>query len=241
MTESYERYHEQYFLQMNKPTREAFESAANAYSVWYGKFLPADESVKILDVGCGMGHFLYFLEKEGYTNYWGIDLSPSQVQFVGENVTKRVTLADAFEYLRTSDAFDVIAANDVLEHISKDGTQRFLTLLYGSLKANGLLLIKTPNMSNPFGLKSRYQDFTHEVGFTEDSLRLVLSISGFHEPRIMGAPYPIQSRGSWIAKLGEWITHKILEQMFKVQGYTHPSILDPNLIAICLKGENNTS
>ncbi len=241
MTEPYERYHEQYFRQTNTPSREAFESAANAYSVWYRKFLPADKSVKILDVGCGMGHFLYFLVKEGYTNYWGIDLSPSQVRFVGENVTRRVTLADAFEYLQTNDAFDVIAANDVLEHIPKDATQRFLTLLHGSLKARGLLLIKTPNMSNPFGLKSRYQDFTHEVGFTEDSLRLVLGISGFREPRIMGAPYPVQSHGSWIAKLGEWITHKTLEYMFRVQGYTHPSILDPNLIAICLKGESDTS
>jgi len=240
MTESYEKYHEQYFLQMNNPTREAFESTANAYSAWYGKFLPADKNSKILDVGCGMGHFLCFLKREGYINYWGIDLSPSQVQFVAEHVTKRVTLADAFAYLRTNDAFDVIAANDILEHISKDATRGFLTLLYNSLKANGLLFIKTPNMSNPFGLKSRYQDFTHEVGFTEDSLRLVLNISGFHELCITGTSYATQSRRPWIAKFGERITHKILEQMFKAQGYAHPSILEPNLIAICMKGGGGT-
>ena len=241
MTQSYEKYHEQYFLQMNDPTREAFESAAKAYATWYRRFLPANKSIKILDVGCGMGHFLYFLEKEGYTNYWGIDLSPSQVRFVGKNVTKRVTLADAFDYLRTNDAFDVIAANDILEHISKDATQRFLTLLHDALKANGLLFIKTPNMSNPFGLKSRYQDFTHQVGFTEDSLKLVLRVSGFRELQITGTSYAVQSRRSWIAKLGEWITHKILEQMFKAQGYTHPNILEPNLIAICVKGEGSTA
>jgi hypothetical protein len=25
-----------------------------------------------LDIGCEIGHFLYFLEKEGYANYWGV-------------------------------------------------------------------------------------------------------------------------------------------------------------------------
>jgi cyclopropane fatty-acyl-phospholipid synthase-like methyltransferase len=235
MTELYDKYHEHYFLQKNSPTREAFEAIARIYAAWYQKSLPANKNAKILDIGCGMGHFLYFLEKEGYTNYWGIDLSPSQVQFVRENITARVTVADAFDYLNTNGAFDVIAANDVLEHISKHRTLDFLTLTYNSLDSSGLLFLKTPNMSNPFSLKSRYQDFTHEAGYTQDSLRYILSASGFQEIQLLGASYVVQSFKSRIGKLTERILHKLIAQMFELQGYSRPSILAPNLIAICAK------
>jgi 2-polyprenyl-3-methyl-5-hydroxy-6-metoxy-1,4-benzoquinol methylase len=234
MTELYHKYHEYYFLQKNSPTREAFESAARFYSARYRKFLPANKNAKILDLGCGMGHFLYFLDREGYTNYWGIDLSPLQVQFVRENITTRVTTAEAFDYLNANGAFDVIAVNDVLEHISKPKTLDFLTLTYKSLGSSGLLFLKTPNMSNPFGLQSRYQDLTHEAGYTQDSLSHVLRASGFQEIQIMGASHVVRSRPR-IGKLTERILHKIIEQMFELQGYSRPSILAPNLIAICAK------
>jgi len=235
MTELYDTYHEHYFLQKNSPTREAFESIARIYAAWYKKSLPANKNAKILDIGCGMGHFLYFLEKEGYMNYWGIDRSPSQVRFVRENVTPRVIVADAFDYLTTNGAFDVIAANDVLEHISKHDTLDFLTLTYNSLDSSGTLFLKTPNMANPFSLKSRYQDFTHEVGYTQESLRHVLSAAGFQEIEIMGASYVVLSVKSRIGKLIERILHKIIAQMFELQGYSRPSILAPNLVAICVK------
>jgi 2-polyprenyl-3-methyl-5-hydroxy-6-metoxy-1,4-benzoquinol methylase len=241
-TKLYDEYHEHYFLPKNSPTREAFESAARSYSAWYHKSLPTNKNAKILDIGCGMGHFLYFLEKEGYANYWGIDLSPSQVQYVRENITTRVTFADVFDYLNTNGAFDIIAANDILEHISKDKTLDFLTLAFNSLNSSGSLFLKTPNMSNPFSLKSRYQDFTHEAGYTQESLRYVLSASGFQEIEIIGASYVAVSFKSRIGKLTERILHKIIQQMFALQGYTRPSILAPNIIAICRKpSELNTS
>ena len=182
-----------------------------------------------------MGHFLYFLEKEGYTNYWGIDISPTQIQFVRDNVTKRASVADVFDYLNTNDTFNVIAANDVIEHIPRDKTLHFLALIYDSLEPNGLLLVKTLNMSNPFGLQLRYQDFTHEEGFTQYSLRQVLSSSGFQEIRIFGNHHEIRTFQSWIMELRERAIHQILRQMMKAQGFRGPSILGINLIAICAK------
>jgi 2-polyprenyl-3-methyl-5-hydroxy-6-metoxy-1,4-benzoquinol methylase len=234
MSEPYDNYFE-YFARMNSPTKEAFESVARSYSFWYQQYLPTDTKTRILDLGCGMGHFLYFLQKAGYVNYWGIDSSPRQVQYVKENVTSRVEVADAFDYLSTKSVFDVIVLNDVLEHIAKNKTLNFLALVYNSLGPDGLLLVKTPNMANPFSLSSRYKDFTHEGGFTEDSLRYVLSVQGFDQIQITGAYYATPTLKLRMAKLGERALHRMLQIMFKAQGYSSPNILDHLLIAVCRK------
>jgi 2-polyprenyl-3-methyl-5-hydroxy-6-metoxy-1,4-benzoquinol methylase len=233
-TELYDKYHE-HFLQMNRSKEEEFESVASSYSAWYQKFLPRDKNARILDIGCGMGHFLYFVKKQGYLNYWGIDISAAQVQFVRENITDRVAVADVFDYLETHGAFNLISANDILEHIPKAKTLDLLSSIYDSLERNGLLFVKTPNMSNPFSLRFRYIDYTHEVAFTEESLRQVLNAVGFYEIQVMGASYVIRSFKSWIGKLGQHGTHKIVELMLKMQGYSSPNIIDSHIIAICTK------
>lgn len=225
----------EYFFSVNSPTREAFDATARAYSAWYRKFLPANKNAKILDLGCGMGHFLYFLHVEGYTNYWGIDKSPALVHFAQNNVTRRVSVADVFDYLKESGVFDVIAANDFVEHIPKSETLNLLTSIYDSLESDGSLLVKTPNMSNPFGLRSRYQDYTHEQGFTEESLGYVLRTSGFKEIQMMGSSLAGHSFKARIDKLRRRVSHSIITEALRAQGYSLPSILDHNLVAICTK------
>jgi hypothetical protein len=39
-------------------------------------------------------------------------------------------------------------------------------------------------MRNPFNLATRHIDFTHEVGFTENSLHQVLTVAGFSNVKI---------------------------------------------------------
>jgi 2-polyprenyl-3-methyl-5-hydroxy-6-metoxy-1,4-benzoquinol methylase len=235
MTAQYDKYYEHYFRRVNIPTKEAFEEAASSYSACFQKSLPSDKNIKILDVGCGMGHFLYFLKKAGYTNYWGIDISTAQVSFVRENITERVEVADVFDYLKAICGFDVIVANDVLEHIPKDKILDLLNLIYQALEPNGLFFAKTPNMSNPFSLRFRYVDYTHDVGFTEESLRYVLSITGFEDIEITGAPSQLRSFKSWIAAARSRAIRAIIAQALKAQGYGSPSILDSNLIVMCKK------
>ena len=225
----------EYLFSVNSTTREAFDATARVYSAWYRKFLPANKNAKILDLGCGMGHFLHFLQIEGYTNYWGIDKSPALVHFIQNNVTTRVSVADVFDYLKYSGVFDVIAANDFIEHISKSETLNLLTSIYDSLDSSGLLLVKTPNMSNPFGLRFRYQDYTHEQGFTEESLRYILRTSGFKEIQVMGASPTGNSFKARLYKLRLRVTQSIIAEGQRAQGYGSSCILDPLLIAVCTK------
>jgi hypothetical protein len=46
------------------PKKESFKESSGAYGRGYKKLLPEKKNVKILDVGFGMGHFIYFLKQE---------------------------------------------------------------------------------------------------------------------------------------------------------------------------------
>ena len=87
-------------------------------------------------------------------------------------------------------------------------------------------------MSNPFGLRGRYMDITHAVGFTEHSLFQVLNVAGFENIYLMGAYRP----GISPVVLGGRIVHILLKILFVIQGYPPPKILDKDVIAIAVKG-----
>lgn len=225
-----------HFKKLNDLSKKGFETSAKFYSSFYKNFLPQNRNAKILDIGCGTGQFLYFLEKRGYANYYGIDISKQQIQFCKEKITKKVETVDVFEFLKDKkNGFDVIVANDFLEHINKNQLMKLLGLIYTSLKNNGILMVKVPNMSNPFGLINRYMDITHEIGFTEFSLSQILEVVGFQEIQLKGASYPIISLKSVIGKIGEKIVCFLLKLLHLVQGNIVPKIMNNEIIAIAVK------
>jgi 2-polyprenyl-3-methyl-5-hydroxy-6-metoxy-1,4-benzoquinol methylase len=227
------KHYESYFLKLNLTTKESFDDVSKFYSFVYGKYLPVDKNAHILDLGCGIGHFLYFLKNMGYSNFFGVDFSKGQIDFVEKNITKKVAVAEALAFLReVKTPYKLIVINDVLEYVKKENLMEFLHLTLSSLEPGGSVFIKVPNMSNPFGLRSRYIDILHEIGFTEHSLLEVLESTDFSDIKIIGSSSPVVSFKSFILKLGRISIHKILKLMFLVQGYAPPKILDPLLIAI---------
>jgi hypothetical protein len=88
-------------------------------------------------------------------------------------------------------------------------------------------------MGNPFSLRVRYMDFTHEIGFTEHSLYEVLYMAGFRKIRVFGAREPC-GRGikAGIMKLMNSSFHIFLRSLFRVLLIPPPKILDKNIIAI---------
>lgn len=220
-----------------KLTPEEFERGAADYEAMYGRFLPASMDAAILDAGSGAGHFLYFLKKKGYSNFTGIDMSPQQVDFCKKNISEKVILADAFNYLGDkSGTFDLISLNDVLEHIPKDNVIPLLSLLRASLKVGGKLILKTPNLGNFFSVYTRYKDFTHEAGFTERSLRQVLWLAGFREMEVFG-PEVLYAGGlkGGLQRTAVSFIRFLLQKSFWYQGYVAPEILTPLLAAAAVK------
>lgn len=51
-----------------------------AWQAYFGKFLSEDRNARIIDLGCGNGGFVYWLQKNGYQNVEGIDISEEQVE-----------------------------------------------------------------------------------------------------------------------------------------------------------------
>ena len=224
------------FKYVNDLSPKGLEKASKYYRYFYKGLLPENKNTKILDVGCGTGQFLYFLKKSGYKNYYGIDISEEQIEFCQKNISKDATAIDGFDFLKNNNKkFELIVLNDVLEHIKKEGLFEFLKLIYGALENGGKLLIKVPNMANPFGLQSRYDDITHDIGFTELSLKEALIMSGFKDVMVKGGSYPIISFQSFIGRVIAKFTQLALRFILRAQGYNSARLLEKHIIASASK------
>jgi 2-polyprenyl-3-methyl-5-hydroxy-6-metoxy-1,4-benzoquinol methylase len=133
-------------------------------------------SAEILEIACNKGYLLAALHSLEFKKLFGVDLSPLDVEKAKQIVpSAEISYADAFEYLGDNvEKFDVIILKAVLEHIPKDRVIPLLQGIKSSLKPAGMVIIDVPNMDWLFAQHERYMDFTHEVGFTRESLAQVM-------------------------------------------------------------------
>ncbi len=164
-----------------------YEFQTRYFAKNHGRHLPEAKDSVILDVACGVGHFLYYAQKSGYTNCTGIDISQKCLEVCKRNGLP-AEIADAFVYLRDGkDSFDAIVSNEFFEHLKKDQTLELAELCFQALKEGGVLIIKVPNAVCPIvGCRGRYSDITHEMGYTDHRLRTLLSAAGFRDAEIFG-------------------------------------------------------
>lgn len=211
-------------------SEKEYLSSSRVYEKNYGRFL-LNKKAKILDIGCGAGHFLYFLKSRGYDDISAIDISESQVEYCKDKIDNRVICVDAFEHLKKyRDTYDVLVLNDVLEHIPKDRLKDFVALLNSSLKIGGMVLVTTPNLGNPFSVACRYCDITHTLGLTEKSFRQLFLCAGFAEANSF--PCHIQGLLSYVRRgVILWFLRKV---MF-YQGISASRVMTHNLIGVARK------
>jgi SAM-dependent methyltransferase len=171
-----------------------------AFAWWDHKYLPLlhglERAAPILEIGCGSGGLLAYLERRGFTHAKGIDVSAEQV----ERARRRgvtVEQGDAFDYLSCEhEAFATILAVDVLEHLTKNELVRIAQLLYAALRPGGRLLIQTANGAGLFPGQVIYGDLTHQSIFTPESLGQLLNATGFTDLSFYETgPIPIRLRG----------------------------------------------
>lgn len=99
------------------------------------------KSGKVLDFGCGTGHFIKRFRK----NYeaWAYDISPDALSSVQE-VAPHVNICNSLESL-TQNTFDLIVSVHVLEHLPNP--EESLVSFSELLKDGGVLLYVVPNIS----------------------------------------------------------------------------------------------
>jgi 2-polyprenyl-3-methyl-5-hydroxy-6-metoxy-1,4-benzoquinol methylase len=151
--------------------------------------------VDVLEVACNKGYLLKALSTHGFRNLYGVDLSPDDVAKARAIVPEAaISYADANAYLdEQAGRFDIIILKAMLEHVPKQETLPLLEKIRAALKTGGLVIIDVPNMDWLFASHERYMDFTHETGFTRDSLAQLMR-NVFDSVRIVKST-PVIERG----------------------------------------------
>ena len=151
-------------------------------------YLPANRSLRVLDIGCGMGFAMRSLMQAGFKEVEGIDVDRSQAEFCISKGLKVALVADTTQFLEAHPArFDLVTMLDVLEHIPVDNQVPLLKSLLKALTPGSKVIIQVPNANSPVSSRWRYNDFTHHASFTENSIRFVLANAGFVNIHVPGA------------------------------------------------------
>lgn len=134
---------------------------------------------KILDIGCGTGKLVDFL------NFHGFAATGCDKYFSAKNIIR----ADAAKLPFPSRSFDLITAISVVEHLSLTKADRFLAESFRVLRPTGHIFLITPNFASPFRAIRKsdwfaYSDPTHIHYFTPQSLTQALVGHGFIHPRL---------------------------------------------------------
>jgi 2-polyprenyl-3-methyl-5-hydroxy-6-metoxy-1,4-benzoquinol methylase len=193
-------------------TLDEFKWRSIVYQKQFGKFLPKDKSSKIIDLGCGNGSVVWWLQQSGFTDAEGIDISVEQVEVAQKLGVKNIKQADIKQLLRDKkDFYDVVFGRDVIEHFGKEDIVEILSLCCDSLKKNGVIIIQAPNAESLFFGRIRYGDFTHEIAFTTGSLSQLLRMVGFARVEF----YPVQPIIHGVKSFVRFILWKIVETFYK--------------------------
>ena len=221
-------------------TTANFESVSRHYAFNYLRFLPQDRNAPILEIGCGMGHFLFFLKEQGYTNVVGLDVGKEQVEYTNSLLgAEKALLVDSTEnFLANGGRYSSIVMLNVIEHVRKDKIIPLLQQIHDALSDGGILIVKTDNVGCVTGTFNRYFDFTHEIGFVESSLKQVLHIAGFRKTSFVEEqippPYSNKTR-LWLVLVRLYRQALRLAYEFERRGNTMPTIWGKDLTAISWK------
>jgi 2-polyprenyl-3-methyl-5-hydroxy-6-metoxy-1,4-benzoquinol methylase len=205
----------------------------------YQNLLPQDLNVEILEVGPGYGELLEFLIQDmKYKKVLGVDISPEVVDFCNSTIPGSAELlGEGYEFFENKrNHFDCIIMLHVLEHVPKNQTVALLTALYGSLKPGGLIIVEVPNMANPIvGLNFRYADFTHEVGFTDASLKYVLRKAGFSDISVHSSKVPATSFARKVQHILQVSLGQLISLALKIYIPTSKQITSTAIYALSIK------
>ena len=235
--EIYENYIELAFNQHGLEKQATFKFKQFEHN--YKKFFPVNFDSKVLDIGIGRGEMLSCMKDWEYHNCYGIDISPSTIKHCQELNIPCELVESTEDWLNSNfNNYSVITLLDVLEHIKKENIISFLKSVNIALTQDGIVIIQVPNLQAPDGQLHRYNDFTHEVGFIENSLRQVLMAAGFNDIEMHGFEEMVfggkleKKNKKYRKYFWEWVKFTR-----RITGNINPAILNPVMYAIAKKNK----
>lgn len=229
------------FWEAPEDIEKGYRTFSTFYKNNYLKYIPNDKNSRILVTSCGAGYFVNLLRTEGYSSVLGIDSSPEKV----DHATKKglnCVVAHTFDFLNQNPLpFDVIFAEQEINHLTKQEILDFLKLCWDNLNNGGTLLIHSINGANPItGAEAFAQNFDHYNSFTEYSLTQILEYSRFRDIKV--APLnlyvfysnPLNYLGIFLDKLNTFV----FRVNFRLYGKSN-RIFTKKIAGICKKGDND--
>ena len=125
------------------------------YLVLFARFLRSffcfrlflKKNVKLLDVGCGRGQFIYLLKKIGWSVF-GTELSSTSASAAKKKIGEKfIFIKENLEEVKNINInFDIITFWHVLEHLKNP--KRVIEVLEKKLDKNGFFVIEVPNFDS---------------------------------------------------------------------------------------------
>lgn len=132
------------------------------YEVTFGSYLPISKEARIVDVPCGDGNILSFLQALGYTNVEGWDLDEGRIE-VARELGLSASVKDAFATMQDMEpeSVECIFSVDFFEHVDKGMAFDLLRLFKRVMTPSGQIIIRTPVTDSIYGSLHLNNDFTH--------------------------------------------------------------------------------
>lgn len=209
------------------------------FSTWRGQYerwLPREKSAKILDLGCGHGGMVYWLQSAGYVNTEGIDVNRESID-TGLNLgIKNLHHGDAVSFLRDkANSYDVVFLVDVLGFLMREEVLEVLRVAVGALKPGGRVVVRSANAESPMAGRILHGHLKEDAHFTENSLKEVLRKSGV---KSVGA-YPVRPVVHGIKSFIRYCFWLVIEVFLKfyrlVEAGTARGIFTQNMIVVGVK------
>lgn len=190
---------------------------------------PKDRDASILELGAGHGALIHVARLEGYRNIIGVDGSPEQVaeaKRLGIEGVRHANVLDALQ--ATADgSLDAVISFDLIEHFRRQELIELVDEVRRVMRPGGRWIIHTCNAEGPFGSRSLYWDFTHELAFTRTSVAQLLLSSGFNRVRCFeDAPVP-----HGLKSVVRWLLWKLLRNCARLWLIVETGTLDDFILS----------
>jgi O-antigen chain-terminating methyltransferase len=144
-----------------------------------------DDSVRVLDIGCGRGEWLTLLQRIG-VRAAGVD---SHSAFVEAGRAQGLDMAegDGIDHLRRRNAnsLDLVTAFHLIEHLDIESVLTLIAAAHDALRPGGCLLLETPNPTNlQMAACDFYNDPTHRAPLPPALTAFLVSASGFADVEV---------------------------------------------------------